>query len=216
MPYSTQADVEFYGSFSSTDFTRGYDYPASLQKAITDADRLIDSYCQVPEGFFTAGGIEIQREHLNGTDVAYLGGITKFFNWYYGGTSHLQFKYRPVLSVTTLEEETATGTWTARTEGTDFLVVADGVRFITNTPAWKYKNVRATYRAGYTTTPGPITRVSARLATAILQDIQDRQRRDKVSAGALNAAAPAPAEQVFTEALQREVQPYRRVMYMFV
>ena len=221
MTYSRKEDVEFYGQLDSSKIgSIGYDYDASIQKAITDADHMIDDYCRVPSGFFSPGGIEIQEEYLNGVDVAYLGGITKFFNWYYGGTSHLKFAYRPVLSVTKLEEETAAGTWTTRTEGTgnDYIVVTDGVRYVTNTPAWKYKNVRASYVVGYKSTPGNVTQVSARLAAAILHRIIDSKTRARGSGGGLAVTNPPETSLgavIFTDELKRLLGEYRRPIYAF-
>ena len=221
MPYSNRSDVEFWGQLDSTHIgSYGPDYNASIQQAITHADRMIDDYCHVPHDFFTPGGIEIQQEYRNGTDVAYLGGITKFFNWYYGGTSHLKLTHSPVLSVTTLEEETAAGTWTARTEGTgnDYIVVDDGVRFVTNTPAWKYKNVRVTYKVGYATTPGNVVQVSARLAAAILHRLEDAKNRDKATITGLtvgNTAETSLGAAIFTDELKRLLETYRRPIYAF-
>jgi hypothetical protein len=220
MGYSTKSDVEFWGQFQLGDLTIGYDYNNSIAKAITIADRMIDHYCQVPESFFVAGGIEIQQEYHNGTDVAYLGGITKFFNWYSGGTSHLKFKHKPVLSVTKLEEETSADSWTTRTEGTgnDYIVVDDGVRFVKNTPSWKYKNVRATYKAGYAVTPSQVVEVSGRLAAALLQKIDDAKTRQSVTTTGLSVSAPATPSltgPVFTDELKSLLVNYRRVVYAF-
>jgi len=221
MPYSNKSDVEFWAQDTRTDIgTIGPDYNESLQRAIAIADGDIDDYCHVPHGFFSPGGIEIQQEYLNGTDVAYLGGITKVFNWYYGGTSHLKFTHSPVLSVTKLEEETAAGTWTLRTEGTgnDYIVVDDGVRFVTNTPAWKYKNVRVTYKVGYKTTPSNVAYVSARLAAAILQRIVDAKHRHKASGFGMSvdvASETSLGANIFTEELQRKLRRYQRPTYAF-
>lgn len=220
MPYCVKNDVLFYGQDLDNVFgVVGYTETEVFAKAIADADAMIDDYCNVPEGFFVAGGLTITNEYLNGTDVAYLGGITKFFNWYYGGTSHLKFKYSPVLSVTKLEEETSAGSWTTRTEGTgnDYIVVDDGVRYVTNTPAWKYKNVRATYVAGYTTTPVQVAQASAELAARILQDVLDRKERGgSASTGGLSVTSPEPADQIFTDELKSRLNNYRRAIYAFV
>jgi len=221
MGYSMKSDVEFYGQFVTGDFgASGYDYNNSIAKAITIADRNIDHYCQVPENFFVAGGIEIQNEFLNGTDVAYLGGITKFFNWYTGGTSHLKFKHRPVLSVTKLEEETGAGSWSTRTEGTgnDYIVVADGVRYVKNTPAWTYKNIRVTYKIGYATTPAQVTEVSGRLAAALLRRIIDAKTPQTIGVGGMSVSTAVDAsltKPVFTDELKQLLVNYKRVVYAF-
>ena len=218
MGYSRKEDVLFYGQFAKGQFgAAGYDEEASYNKAINDADHMIDDYCNVPEQFFTAGGVEIQQEHHNGTDVIYIGGIIKFFNWYYGATSHLKLKYNPVLSVTKLEEDLGADSWTTRTEGSnsDYIVVDDGVRFIQNTPAWKFKNVRVTYKAGYTTTPWQVQQVSAELASRILQDIEDRKRRENLAMAGQTVTSPQPQKVIFTDELKSRLQNYRRVVYAF-
>ena len=210
-----------WGQFADAAFgSVGLDENASYQKMIESADRMIDEYCRVPEDFFVAGGVEVQQEYLDGKDVAYIGGVTKFFNWYYGGTSHLKFKHKPVLSVTKLEEETTTGTWTTRSEGSgsDYIVVDDGVRYITNTPSWKYKNVRATYKAGYTSTPTQVSVVSARLAAALLHRVKDANNRKTTSIGTLSVTAPVSdlSQPVFSDDLKRLLVNYKRVVYAFV
>ncbi len=187
--YSTQNDVEFYGRFNSSSISPyGYNYESAIAKAIESADAIIDEYCYPPRddgayfyGFFEPGGIEIALEYLNGCDIYYSEGFSTLnFNT---GQDHLKFRYRPVLSVTSLAEETSTGTWTARTENTDYIVVQDGVRFILNTPSWKHHNVRATYKAGWKTTPRIISEISGKLAAAILQQIIDSGTRTDTTAG---------------------------------
>jgi hypothetical protein len=220
MGYSTKADVEFYGQFSSEDFEdKGYDYEAAIAKAIQDADHMIEQYCNVLEGFFEPGGLEIQQELLNGVDIAYIGGITNFFNSYYGATSHLKLKYSPVLSVTKLEEETSADTWTERTEGSgnDFIVVSDGVRFMKNTPAWKYKNVRVTYKAGYSTTPSQIARISGMLAAALLRQILDSAATETIAIGGASVTRRKAnlTDPLFSDDLKREVDTFRRINYAF-
>jgi len=220
MGYSTRTDVEFWGQFTAGSFTLGYDYENSLERAIQIADRRIDDYCNVPSGFFSSGGIEIQQEYLNGTDIAYIGGVLKFYSWYYGGTSHLKFKYPPVLTVTKLEEETSADTWTTRTEGTgnDYIVVEDGVRFIKNTPNYKYKNVRVTYKAGYTSTPGQISEVSGQLAAAVLRRIKDSANPTTATIGSQSITVAADAsltKPVLTKDLKNLLRNYKRVIYAF-
>ena len=221
MGYSTRTDVEFWGQFNSSDFgSIAYSYESSLQRAIDTADRYIDDYCNVPEGFFSAGGVEIQQEYLNGSDVKYIGGVVKFFSWYYGGTSHLKFKHHPVLSVTKLEEETSADTWTQRTEGTgnDYIVVEDGVRFIRNTPGWKYKNVRVTYKVGYARTPSQISEVSGRLAAAVLRRIKTASNPVSVTIQGQSVSVAADAslgKPVLTDDLKKLLENYKRAVYGF-
>lgn len=222
MPYSNQSEVETWGQLATGDLgSHGYNYDNTIQALIKWADHAIDDYCSVPRGFFEAGGIAINNEYLNGTDVAYIGGVTRFFNWYFGGASHLKFKYKPVLTVEKLEEETSAGTWTTRTEGrgNDFIVVDDGVRFIRNTPSWSYKNVRATYKVGYTQTPGRVNECSARLAASYGHRIHDAKSRSTVQAGGLSVTQlPTPnlTSSVFTKDLKKLVRNYKCAVYAFV
>lgn len=75
------------------------------------------------------------------------------------------------------------------------------MRYVTNTPAWKYKNVRATYKAGYEATPIQISKVSARLAAVFLQRMLNPPK--------------TKSEPAFTEELKMLIRNYRRSIYAF-
>lgn len=227
MGYSRIEDVEWYSRITDSYFSgRGFsDYNSSVNRAIASADALIDEYCYPPSdggtylhGFFEPGGIEVAAEHLNGVDVVWTFEHIRFPGWMRGGESHLRFNYRPVLSVTSLEEETGAGVWTARTEGSgsDFIVVADGVRFVESTPEYRYKNVRVTYKAGYRFTPRVVSEVSARLAATIIHQILDAANRSTAAMGNVTSTPPPNIRSdrpVLTDEFKRMLNPYRMVDY---
>jgi hypothetical protein len=189
------------------------DFSTTVTNYIAYADDLIENYCRVPSGYFDAGGVTITNEYHDGREV----GQVSLWAYTIGTRSDpmLRLKYTPVISVTTLSEETSAGAWTSRTEGRDddYLVMENGVRFMANIPSYKYKNVRVTYVAGYAATPGSVAVCSARLAAALLHKVEDATRRQGVSLSALNAEKaidPSLGANVFTPPLKELVKPYRR------
>lgn len=215
MPYSTKDDVETWSQTNSSDLgSVGYDYDNTIQYLINVADRAIDDETNQPEGFFTSGGIEIEKEHHDGVEVGHYGFVVRFYG--YSKRPFLRLKYTPVLSVTKLEEETSADTWTTRTEGrdNDYLVMETGVRFLRNIPKYRYKNMRVTYKTGYVATPGRISECSARLAAAMAHRIFDSKNRGNVAVGGLSVGKPAEfvglAKSCFTDDLKDLVKHYRR------
>ena len=216
MPYCSQKEVEFWGSVGSSDLgSYGYDYESNVAYLIGAADRAIDDYCDVPEGFFTAGGVEIQNEYLNGVDV---GNYGLLLSWGLAVRKRpfLRLKYSPVLSVTKLEKCDSAGTWTTLTEGkqNDYLVMQEGVRFLRSVPSYDYKNVRVTYKVGYATTPGRVSECSARLAATVAQRIVDSRSRSDVAISGMSIGKPAEfvglAKACFNDNLKGLVRRYRR------
>jgi len=216
VPYSNQTEVETWGQISSSDLGNiGYSYVDTVAYLITVADRAIDDYCDQPDGFFEPGGVEIQQEYHDGVEA----GEYNILTWFAASLKrrpYIRLEYTPVLSVTALEENTSGTTWTERTEGrdNDYLVIEHGVRYLRNIPKYKYKNIRVTYKAGYSTTPGRINECSARLAAAIAQRIIDSKKRDNVSLSGMSVGKPVEfvglAKASFTSDLKSLVRRYRR------
>lgn len=216
MTYSNQEEFETWSQTSSSDLgSIGHSYDDAVQYLIASADRAIDDYCDVPNEFFNAGGQEIVQEYHDGVEVGHYGLLVSF------GLSikrrpYLRLNHSPVLSVTTLEKSDSTGTWTTLTEGrqNDYLVMDAGIRFLRNVPSYDYKNIRATYKAGYTTTPGRIAECSARLAAAMAQRIIDSKSRKNIAISGLSTGTPVEfvglAKPCFTVELKDLVKRYRR------
>lgn len=133
---------------------------------IPRAQAVIDSYCQLPEGFFV--GATLTNEYYN-----------------HKGWRSLRLRYYPIATITAMARnkaaQGATDDWEALTEGRadDFIVDQEiGVVIFSpaKIPSEGYRNVRISYVAGYTTTPKVIADITARIAAGMLQRI----RKDKV------------------------------------
>jgi len=166
-----------------------------------------------PEGYFVGGGVEIEKEYHDGKDLGTSSSYPRFYS--VRSTPFLRLKHIPVLSVTTLEEETSAGTWTSRTEGrgNTFLVVENGVRFVSNVPRYLYKNIRVTYKTGYPITPSSIKECSARLAAAMFHLILDASERDTVNIPPMNVGLPEfrlLSTSAFSKSLKNMVIQYKR------
>ncbi len=208
MPYSNADDFGTWSSVTISDLgTTGYNYANTVAKLIEWADRAIDDYLDQPHGFFEPGGVAIQHEYHDGMELL--------------DTSKeeplLILNYKPVLSVAKFEEETGTGTWTTRTEGTgnDYKVAENGVRILSNIPDYDWKNVKVTYIAGYRQTPGRINECSARLAAAMAHRIIDSRSRAPSSMAGMTVSSPENsnvAKEVFDEELKLIVRGYKRVL----
>lgn len=216
MPYCTKVEVETWSQTSTADLgSIGYDYVNTIQYLINVADRAIDDELLQPDGFFNAGGLEIEDEYHDGVEIGHYGLLVSF------GLSikrrpFLRLKYSPVLSVTKLEKSDSSGTWSTLTEGrqNDYLVMENGVRFLRSVPLYDYKNVRATYKTGYAITPGRISECSARLAAVMAQRIVDSKDRNIANIGPLAVRKPEEfvglAKSCFTEELKSLVRRYQR------
>lgn len=215
MPYSDKLQVETWAQLDESLLgAKGYDYVSTVEYLINQADRAIDNYLMQPEGFFNGGGVQIQKELHDGTEFGYVG-----YTVFLSASDYrpfLRLKYTPVLSVTKFEEETTAGTWTTRTEGrsSDYMVDENGVYIISNLPEYDYRNIRVTYKAGYTVTPSPISECSARLAGNMAHRIIDSAIRINAPSGsvALNTASEfvGIAKSVFTDDLKALVREYMR------
>jgi hypothetical protein len=216
MTYSNKTAVETWSQTSTGNLgATGYDYDNTLEYLINVADRAIDDYCGQPEGFFNAGGIEIQQEYHDGVEIGDYGLMVNY-PFSIKRRPFLRFKYSPVLSVTKLEKADSSGTWSTLTEGktSDYLVMENGVRFIRSVPTYDYKNIRVTYKIGYTATPGRVGECSARLAAALAHRIIDSKDRSSAVIQGQSTSKPDEhkglAKPVFTSELKLLVRRYRR------
>lgn len=194
--YCTRKEAEFYGSFSENISVSGMTYDEAINFVIAKASAKIDNYLEVPEGFFTPGGVEIRDEYHNGTELKYVG-YNYMFSTVTGVTQAagiLYLKHKPIRSVRKFEENTSGSNWTTRTEGrsSDYLYNKDYVICLQNIPDWDYKNIRVTYTAGYKQTPAVIQDCCARLSAYAVQRIIDAASRKTVGVGGLTVQAEDP------------------------
>lgn len=139
-----------------------------IESLISEAESRIDGVCGVPDGFFRAGGLTVTEELYDGD-----------------GDEDLYLNYAPIVSVTSLYENTASLTapasWVQRTEGpgsgTSFVKYAREGRlhFYDHIPGYGVQNVKVTYVAGYSAVPGVVARIAKDLAANALRGILHRQ-----------------------------------------
>ena len=217
MAYTTSAEVLFWAQMASGDLeVTMTDFDTSITNIIAYASDIIEEYCRVPSGFFDAGGVTITDEYHDGTEVGRNNSYVRFFG--VRKTPFLHLKYTPVISVTTVHEETSPGSWTARTEGraNTFLVTENGIRYVRNSPAYDYKNVKVTYVAGYAATPSAVSRVCARLGANMLHhiiDSEDRAQSTNLGPAGISFGADfmGIAKTLLTTELKTLLNPYRRL-----
>jgi hypothetical protein len=142
-----------------------YDYLSIL---IDQASRFVDGETQRVSQFFQKNGVSI-IEYFDGVGSVPPDGLYEFdeeTDAWKDVSSRLYLSQRPVLSVTTVEENSAdigdTDVWTATTkyrwyDRGEIVFSASAI------PAKGVKNVRITYKAGYTITPRDIEMVCMRL-----------------------------------------------------
>lgn len=142
-----------------------YDYLSIL---IEQASRFVDGETQRASEFFKTKGVTV-IEYFNGIGSTPPEGLYEFdeeTDAWKDSSSRLYLSQRPVLSITTIETNSAdigeTDVWTATTKyrwyGHGEIVFSASA-----TPAKGIKNVRVTYKAGYATTPRDIEMVCMRL-----------------------------------------------------
>lgn len=213
MVYASQKDVEFWGQLTGGEVgASGYSYEESIQRATQFADGIIDDHLDRPKDFFTSGGVIIENEYYDAVDVGYYGVYPSFA---VGITNrpYLRLNHSPIITVIKLEELTAADTWTTRTEGStsDYIVLDEGVRFISNVPKYDYKNIRVTYKVGYASTPDVIVELSGRLAAALIHMLVDSKVRDDVSVDGISFKNTARLfMELLTPNLKQRLLKYKR------
>lgn len=177
MGYSNQTLVESWGQLTPGDIGGiGQAYATLIATLIALADELIDHHCDVPSGFFNAGGVTVTQE-LHDSE----------------GDGRVILNYAPVLSVTTLQYNdaalNATANWTTLLQGpganTNFLLYKrEGRLYIySNAPASGEQKIQVTYKAGYSATPETVENLSARLVAAVIHRIIDSSNRKVIRTG---------------------------------
>jgi hypothetical protein len=171
--YTTAAEVKQYsGNLAYTDFGALFATDAAfitfIETVISRVERVIDDYCRVPATFFKAAGLTLAGELHDGPEE-----------------NDLLLNYRPVISVTSLyvneASNNAAADWVIRSQGPGankhfLLYLGRGlIRFFEDAPGVGDQNVKATYVAGYSTTPGPITQVCAELSADVLKAMLNRK-----------------------------------------
>jgi hypothetical protein len=166
-----------------------------LESLIPLAASLIEGYCNVPSGFFNAGG------------KTFTGQVYDYrYPW-------IDLYYYPVLSVSKVEINNS-GYGTAPSWETlnsqDYILASDNgqLMLVNKVPAIVEQSVKVTYTAGYTATPDLIKHVCLQICSNVLHGILQRKISPTVQVGDFTFKVLTP--EVFTRELQLMLQPYIR------
>ena len=194
MTYVTAEEVKGYAKIDYKDL--GYEtqseFNSFLSSLINQVEGVIESYCNVPSGFFQDGGLTF-------TDELY-----DFHN-------PVALRYRPVISVSKVEVNKAgyglAPDWQT-VDSTDYIVDYNAglIWFTADFPAVKLQSVRVTYTAGYTSTPQAIKNVCLMLASNILHAILQRKISPVVRIDEFTVKFVVP--DVFTDEMRRILAPF--------
>ena len=145
-------------------------YEDLLDELILYAERIIDNYCEVPSGFFVAGGLAIVDEYHD-----------------HGGSGVIYLQYYPII-VTALSVNTAiitaVPTWvllTAHPAATsDYIAYLEywhqGKVYIYNqAPTLAYRSIKVSYNAGYAAIPADVTQITNEIVANIVRGILKRR-----------------------------------------
>lgn len=141
-------------------FDTDADYTRYLTYLIRRTSRVIDSYCERPNDFFN-GGIEL-IEHHNGVGSSPPSGMFEFAEEVTSWQERAAIIFtsqRPIISVTQIEENKAS---IGETDDWQFITAfrwfkhGEIVFASSAIPAKGVKNIRITYKVGYSTTPEDI------------------------------------------------------------
>lgn len=163
--YISASDVKSYSQISYADlgFSSDTEFDNFLNSLITQVEAVIDKYCNVPSGFFKAGGLSFSQE---------------VYDWPEDGVIYL--KHRPVLSLSSVELDMAglnqTADWAAIDSKYYYLYPNRGIlKIIGKTPGHVERSVRVTYTAGYSAVPDEIKLAALNYASNILHVILQRK-----------------------------------------
>ncbi len=202
-------------SYKDLGFSTSGELDIFIEEVIPMASRFIDRYCNRPDDFFAAGGATV-TEYFNGIGSSppaeYLQYAMEQELWLQRARL-FNLAERPVISVTTVEE-LESGAWTERTVGDspsyDYRIVGGQIYFWSNIPAVGWKNLKVTYKAGYSAIPSDIEWVCARL---IANEIQ-AAAEDRMSA-VVTFARPGMVDfedpKIFSKDLAERLAPFRKV-----
>jgi len=200
MPYTSPDNVKNLAKLSYTDlgYSSNAEFEAFINDLTTYAQSVVDSYCNVPSGFFDAGGLT-------------------FTDQPYDFRHSLQLRYYPVLSVSAVKVNTAgygqTPNWKTL-DSTDYIVDehAGVIHFVSGTiPAVTEQSVKVSYTAGYNSVPNTIAYVTAQLCANLIHIILQRKISPviRVDDWAVRLVLP----EAFTRELQFMLAPFvRRVV----
>ena len=196
--YISSYDVKMLAQVSYEDlgFNTDGDYESWLDNdLIPHVESVVDSYCNVPSGFFKAGGLT-------------------FTDQLYDYKQALQLRYYPVLEVSAVKRNKAgygqTPDWEAL-DSTDYIVDKyTGILYFVSgkVPAVREQSIKVSYKAGYSSTPNVISYVAAQTCANVLNIMLQRKVAPVIRVDDWTVRLVLPA--AFTEELKNMLAPYVR------
>ena len=190
-----------------------YDY---LVRLIEQASRFVDGECDRENGFFQKDGITITEYH-DGMGSSPPTGLYKFGeekDTWQESARRIFLNSKPVLDITSIHENVASigqiDDWNEitsyRWKNNEIVFSPDAI------PAKGFKNVRVTYKAGYSETPLDIQMACTRLITNMIHKLISDRTATFVSFArptAINFAMP----EIFTPDIRMVLKRYKLMGY---
>ena len=194
--YISASDVKSYSriTYSDLGYSSDTEFDTFLDDLITQIEAVIDEHCNVPSGFFKAGGLSFTEQ-------------------YDYDESFIRLKHYPVLSVSSVYYNTAgygqTESWSEVTSTYYILYSDEGlIKIINKVPAIKEKSIKITYTAGYSAVPDAIKHVAVQLCSNFLHAILQRKISPVVRVDEFTIKMIIP--EIFTEELKMLLEPHVR------
>lgn len=184
------------------EFDTDSEYEATVNDLIVHAQSIIDNFCDVPTGFFEAGGVTLTDEYHD----------LKRTN------SYVSLRYKPVISITTASVDTAqygsASSWSVVAEANRRVDLVSGALYFYNLTFYVIQqNIKVTYVAGYAATPGDITYVAGQLVANALHDALQRKVAPVVRID--DWAVRMSGSKIFTKELQDMLRRYKQIEASF-
>ncbi|MEM2028977.1 MAG: hypothetical protein QXS05_06320 [Candidatus Bathyarchaeia archaeon] len=191
MPYTSIGEVKALAKLSPSDLglQSESEFDGFISKLILYAQSLIDSFCNLPEGFFEPGGIKvIDEEHDYNQPI--------------------RLNLRPIISIQTVEVYRG-GAWqTLSPEDYTVDYKAGLIMIIGKAPALTGRSVRISYTAGYIETPEAIKYAAAQICVNMLH--MTLQRRITPTIRLDDWAIRMVMPEALTQELQGILKPFMR------
>jgi len=195
--YISSYDVKMLAQISYEDlgFNTDGDYETWLDEdLIPRVEGIIEKYCDVPSGFFVAGGVAVSNELRDYREDG------------------ISLKYSPIVIITKVEINTAgcgsTETWSATTKYVENLDLGT-IRIVSVSPGCDDQGVRVTYTAGFVALPSAVEYACIQLAANVLHATLQRKISPTVRVGDFTIKLVVPS--CFTKEIKELLKPFTRM-----
>lgn len=199
MTYTTVDKVKELAQMKYTDlnFDSQAEFDALVNTLIGSAEAIIENFCDVPDGFFEDGGATVTDEYhdLRESD------------------DFIQLNHKPVISITSAyvndAEYGAAPNWSAISTNSMYLYMETGQLYFYNlTYSVIEQNIKVTYVAGYSSTPGDIDYICAQICVNVLHVTLQRKVSPVIRVDDWSVRMVDP--KVFSPELQNMLKRYRK------